>query len=168
MPAARDDVQVAVVLEAKRREGERGPRDRGADRAEPELAGEEVGARERERVGEEEEHVVAHDRGLRARADQARRRVADQRVRERQRVVERPELVRLEEVERLVRERVTVPGDLPRLHERVAEVLGHVVAEVERQRPVHDDREQARADDEQDQLAAGDLGARRPHRGPQG
>jgi len=36
---------------------------------------------------------------------------------------------------------VAVPGDLPRLHERVAEVLRDVAPEVQRQRPVHRDGE---------------------------
>src|ERR671911_683729 len=86
---------------------------------------------ERERVGKQEQHVVPRHRGLRARSDQARRRVAEQGVGERQGVVERPELVRLEELERLVGERVSAPRDLPRLNQRIAEVLGDVLPEVQ-------------------------------------
>src|SRR5207244_3092474 len=84
----------------------------------------------------------------------AGRRVADQLVREGQRVPERPEDVRLEEVERLVDERVPVPGDLPGLDERIAEILRYVAAEMERQRPVHREREHAAAQDGERQLPA--------------
>ena len=98
----------------------------GGDGSEPpcaELAGEQVGAEEGERVREEEERVVDDERGVRvALCREAGRCVADQRVREGQAVGERPEDVRLEEMERLVQHGVADPRDLPGLEERVAEV----------------------------------------------
>ena len=39
-------------------------------------------------------------------------------------------------------ERVTAPGRLPRLQERIAEVLRDVVSQVQDERPVHDHRKQ--------------------------
>src|SRR5256885_457024 len=65
------------------------------------LAREKVRAEERERVREQEEQVVTDDRGLHARADDGRRHVAEQRIRERERVGPWPGPVRLGRVERL-------------------------------------------------------------------
>ena len=143
--AARDDLHVPVLLQAEGRERERGARHRRAAGAEPELAGQQVGAHERERVGEQEHQVVAEDGGVRARADQPGGGVADERVGEGEGVAERPELVGVEEVERLVGERVAVPCHLVGLGEGVAQVLGDVVAQVQDQGPVHDHRDQASA-----------------------
>ena len=102
-----------VLLEPERRERERGPGDRRSAAPQPQLPRQQVGAEERQRVGEQEHEVVAEHRRVRTRAEQPRRGVADQRVGERQRVVEGPELVRVEEMERLVRQRVAVPRQLP-------------------------------------------------------
>jgi hypothetical protein len=155
--AARDHLHVPVLLQPERSEGERGAGDRSAARPEPELAGQEVSADEPERVGEQEHQVVSVDRRVRAGADQAGGGVPDQRVREGERVAERPELVCIEEVKRLVRERMAVPGHLVRLRERVAEILGDVVAQVQDQRPVHDHRHQTGAHDQGAELVRGDL-----------
>ncbi len=149
---------MAVLLQPERREGEGRAGHRGPAAAEPELASQEVGAHERERVREQEHQVVPEHGGMRAGTDQPRGGIADQRIGERECVSERPELVRVEEVERLMGERVAVPGHLVRLGERVAEVLGDVVAQVEDQRPVHDQRDQAGADHDGGELADCDLG----------
>jgi hypothetical protein len=148
-------VQVAVLLEPPRRVGERRARDKCADAAGVQFASQQPGAEERERVGEQKQQAVAEDGRLRSRADQPGRRVADQRVRERQRVLERPEDVRLEPVERLVQQRVPVPRDLPRLRQRVAEVARHVAPEHERQRPVHEQRRRERRREAEPDVAAG-------------
>ena len=50
--------------------------------------------------------------------------------------------------------RVAAPGDLPRLHEGVADVAGDVAAEVQWQRPVHEAREQAAGKHGESELAA--------------
>ena len=110
-------------------------------RVRAELAREQVRADEAQRVGEQEEEVVARDGGVDAFADQTGRRVPDERVGEREAVGQRPEHVRLKEGERLRLQRMPVPRDLPRLHERVTEVLRDVAPEVQRQRPVHRERE---------------------------
>ena len=66
-----------------------------------ELARQQVCASEGECVGEEKQRVVADERSVRARLRQhAHGCVSDERVRERQRVVVRPERVRLPEFER--------------------------------------------------------------------
>ena len=155
-PAAGDDLHVAVLLQPEGRERERRPGDRRSPPPEPELARQQIGAGERQRVGEQEEQVVAEHRGLRTRSKEPRRGVADQGVGEGERVAQGPELVRLKEVERLVGEGVAVPGHLPRLRERIPEVLGDVCSQVQDERPVHDHREQAGARDEHHQLACRD------------
>ena len=127
---------MAVLLEPERRVGEGDGGDQRARVADPELTGEDIRAEEGERVGEEEDEVVADDRVVGPVSDEARGRVSDQGVAERERVGLGPELVRLEEVEWLVRECVAAPGDLPRLRERIAEVLRDRLAEVEDEGPV--------------------------------
>ena len=154
---------MAVLLEAEGRERECRSCDRGSPGPQTELASQQIGAREGERVGELEEHVVAEHGPERARAEEPGGGIADQRIGERQGVVKRPELVRLEEVERLMSEGVAVPGHLPRLGERVAEVLGDVVPEVKHERPVHDHGQQARAEHEREQLTGGDVALGRAH-----
>ena len=69
------------------------------------------------------------------------RSVADQRIGEREGVFVRPKRVRLEQLERLVEERVADPRDLPGLQERIPEVLPDVAPEIERERPRHCDRQ---------------------------
>ena len=154
-PSARDHLHVAVLLHAEGRVGEGGSRDRRPGGAEAHLARQQIGPEEAERVDEEEEQVVADDRGLGPVADQAGRRVADQRVAERERVGLGPELVRLEEVERLGGQRVASPRHLPGLRQRVAEVLGDRVGQVQRQRPVHDHRDREGSERREQDLAAG-------------
>jgi hypothetical protein len=156
-PAARDHVHVPVLLEAEGREGESRPGDDRSRGPDPQLARQQVCAEEGQRVGEQEQHVVARHGGLAPRPDQPGRRVAEQGVGECKRVVERPELVGLEELERLMGERVAAPRHLPRLHQRVAEVLGDVLSQMQHQRPVHDHGEQAGAEREQQKLAGRDL-----------
>jgi hypothetical protein len=136
-------VEVAVLLEAPRCVGEGGAGHGSARAAGAELAREQPCAEEAERVGEQEEQVVAEDRGRHPGADRPRRGVAGEGVRERQAVAQRPEGVGLEVVERLVKERVAAPPDLPGLHERVAHVAWHVARHVKRKRPVQREREQA-------------------------
>jgi hypothetical protein len=123
---------VAVLLEPERRVGEGRAGDECARRADPELAGEHVRTEEGKRVREQEDEVVAEDRVVGPFADQPRGCVSDQGVAEGERVGLGPELVRLEEVERLVCERVPAPGDLPRLRQGIAEVLRDRLAEVSR------------------------------------
>ena len=55
-----------------------------------------------------------------------------------------------------------------RLHERVAEVLRDVAPEVQRQRPVHREREHDPERDDAEQLAGGDAGGARPASFPVG
>ena len=133
--AGRDDLQVAVLLQPVGGVGERGPGDHGADRAEAELAGEHVCAEEGERVGEEEEQVVPDHGGVRPAADDSRRGVADQRIAEGKRVLDRPEAVGVEEVQRLMEQRVSTPGRLPGLRQWIADVTGDGAAQVQDQRP---------------------------------
>jgi len=95
--AAGDDVQVALLLEAVGRVRECRAGDERPCAPCAELTREQVSAEERQRKGEQEQHVVAHDRGARALADQARGGVADERVGDREAVAHRPEHVGLEE-----------------------------------------------------------------------
>ena len=159
--AARDHLHVAVLLHAKRRVGEGGARDRRARWSESHLARQQVGPEEAERVGEEEEQVVAGHRRAGTVPDQPGGRVADQRVPERERIGLGPELVGLEEVERLRLQRVPSPRDLPSLRQRVAEVLRDRLVQVQRQRPVHHHRDEDRRERRQQHLAAGDRRALR-------
>ncbi len=141
-PAAGEHVQVAALLQPPRGAGERRARDGGGPPRRAQLARQQVRAEERQREREQEQQVVADDGGVRPGADQPRRGVADQRVGEREAVAQRPELVALEEVERLGRERMAVPGDLPALRQRVPEVQRDVRSQVRRERPEEDDGQQ--------------------------
>jgi len=140
--AAREHVQVTILLESPGRVGVRGARDRRPGPSGAELAREQPRAQEAKRVGEQEEHVVAEHRRRDSAADRAGRRVARERLGEREAVLERPEHVGLEVVERLVQQGVSSPGHLPRLDERVAGVARQVARHVQRQRPMHHQREQ--------------------------
>src|SRR5439155_14811818 len=60
-------------------------------------------------------------------------------------------------IERLVEERVAVPGDLPGLGEGVAEVARHVAADVQRQRPVHRQGECHSGERRENDLAAPNI-----------
>ena len=62
---------MAVLLQPEGRERERRPRDRRSPPPEPELPRQQVGAGEGQRIGEQEEQVVAEHRGLRARPKRA-------------------------------------------------------------------------------------------------
>ena len=147
-----------LLLQAPGRVGERRAGDERARPAGAELAREQVRAGEAQRVGDQEQQVVAGDGRVHAFADEARGRVADERVGDRKAVAHRPERVGLKEAEGLRLQRVPVPGDLPRLHERVAEILRDDLAEVQRQRPVHHEREHDRERDGAQQLAGGQVG----------
>ena len=155
--AARDHLQVAVLLQPVGRVGEGRAGDHGADGPEPEFAGEQVRAEEGERVGEDEERVVADHRRVRALADQSRRRIPDQGVPEGERVVGRPEAIGVEEVERLVEQGVTAPGRLPGLRQRVADVAWDGRPQMQDQGPGHHDREQAGPDRGEPHLSPGHL-----------
>jgi hypothetical protein len=135
-------VQVAVHGQAERRVGERGPRHGAPGATGAELAGEQVGAGEGERVRQQEEEVVADERGGLAHPDEAGGRVAEQRVREGEAVRRPPERVRVEQGERLGEQGVALPSELPRGPDGVAEVLGDVVVELEDEGPAHRDGEQ--------------------------
>jgi hypothetical protein len=148
--------QAATLLEPERRECVRRSGDERGAAAQAELTGEQVGAEEGERVGEEEQQVVADQGGVRPVADQPGRGVADEPVGEGERVLEGPELVRVEEVERLRRQRVPAPRDLPGLRKRIAQVPGHGLPQVQDERPVGDDRDQDRTRRDHDQLPRGD------------
>ena len=98
--------------------------------------------------------------------------VPDERVGERQRIRVRPKRVRLPPLERLVEERMAVPGDQVGREQRVAEILRHVAVEMEHERPEHHDRQRDTDDDYDPALAGGrrrGLGAQdratltRPH-----
>ena len=153
-------MHVTFLLQPPRGVGEGEAGDRGAGPVRAEFACEQPGPGEAQRVGEEEQDVVARDGGARALADQPRRGVADERVGDGEAVAHRPERVGLEEPRRLMGERVTVPRDLPGLHERVAEVLRDVAAHVQRQRPVHREREHDPEQRHAEQLTAGQPRAR--------
>ena len=84
-----------------------------------------------------------------AHPEQPGRGVAEHHVVVREAVWIRPEPVALEEVERLVDERVAEPRHLPGIEERVAVLAGHVATEVEGERPRHGDREHDAEDDRQ-------------------
>jgi hypothetical protein len=150
------------LRDSPRRVREGHARHGGSDHTDAELPGEQIRARERQCVREEEEEVVARDRRDRSFPDQAGRREAKQSVGERQAVVQRPVDVRLEQVERLVRQRVPNPGDLPGLVERVTEIARDVPAQVQCHRPMHCGRQQAGDQCERHELPPGDCG-RRPH-----
>jgi hypothetical protein len=150
-------VQLPVHGQAEGRVGERGTRHGTPGAIGAELPGEQIGAGEGERVRQQEEEVVAGQRGGLARTDQPGRRVAEQRVREGQAVGERPERVRVEEGERLGQQRVPLPGELPRGSDRVAEVLGDVVVELEEERPAHRDGQQSAAEKDQAELTRAEM-----------
>ncbi len=154
-PAARDHLQMTVLFQPVGREGERRTRDRRSGRAEAELARQHICPEECERVGEDEEEVVADHGRVRAAADDSRGGIADQRVAEGKRVLERPEPVGVEEMQGLVEQRVPAPGRLPGLRQRVADVARHHTAEVDQQRPRHHDGEHRCADRGGDYLPAG-------------
>jgi len=138
--------------------GERGSGDRRRGGPQPELAAEQVGRDDRQRPREDEEQVVTDERRGGARADESGRRVAEQRVGEREAVRVRPERIRLEQMQRMLEQLVTLDGDLPRGANRVTQVGIDPRGEVQRKRPTRDDRQQQRADDEQRDLAAAKRG----------
>jgi len=159
--AAAEDVQVAALLQAPGRVGERCARHGRGQPPHPQLAGQQVGPGEGQRAGEEEDHVVADDRGGHAPAREVQRRVPDERVGEGERVGQRPELVGLEEGKGLVHDRVGAPGQLPRLRQRIAEVLGQVGVQVQGQRPEHRHGQGDRPDGQEEQLAPRQRGGGR-------
>ena len=101
------------------------------------LSRQQIRAEEGQGVGEDEEDVVADDRLFRTVADHPCGGVADQRIAEGERVWDRPEAVRVEEFERLIEERVAAPGGLPGDRQRVADVAGDHIPEIEDERPGH-------------------------------
>lgn len=68
-------------------------------------------------------------------AERADRRIADESIGEGEAVGEWPEGVRLEEVERLVQQRVSAPGDDPRLEQRILEIARDDARQPRRQGP---------------------------------
>jgi hypothetical protein len=155
-PAARDDREMPRLGQPERGVRERRSRDDGGEAGSAELACEEIRPEERERVREQEEQVVDDDRGVEAlRREDARRRVPQEHVREREAVLLGPEGVRLEEVERLLDERVAHPREVPRVEQGVAQVLGHVAPQVEHERPRHPDAEDDGEDRRQEPIPAG-------------
>ena len=106
-------MQVPGLGDAVGRVGERRRRGGRAELAQAELAGEQVGADEAQRLGEQEQQVVTDERRDGARAEERRRAVAEQRIREREAQRVRVEGVGVEQVQRVVEHRVTDPGDLP-------------------------------------------------------
>ncbi len=118
------------------------PRGSSAD-----LARQEISADEGENVGEEKEQVVANCGGLQAVADEPCQRIAGEGVAESKARAERPEDVCVEEVERLVQERMAAPGHRPRLEQRILHVLGitrNPRPDVRGERPGHRDRQRDR------------------------
>ena len=133
---------MAVLLQSEGRERERRPGHRRSPLPSPSSPRQQIGACERQRVGEQEDQVVAKHRRLGARSEQPRRRMADQGVGEGERVfrgartgsTERSPAAGARGRGRPRRPATTVAGD--------PGVLGDVVSQVQNERPVHDDREQ--------------------------
>ena len=126
-----------------------------SEAAEPELAREQVGAEEAQRPRPQEQQVVADERGDRARAEERRGAVAEQRVREGEAQRVRVEGVGVEQVQRAVEHRVPHPRDLPGCADRVAEIGRDAAGHVQDQRPARENREQhAGEHDERDLTAA--------------
>ena len=118
--------------------GRVGEGDAGGGAAEPpqaELAREQVGADEAQRPGEKEQEVVADERRDGAGAEERRRAVAEQRVREGEAERVGVEGVGVEQVQRVVQHRVPHPRDLPGGAHRIAQVWGDAAAHVQDQRP---------------------------------
>ena len=154
--AGGDHMQMAGLRDAVGRVRERRAGCGAARAAEAELACEQICAQEAQRPGEQEQQVVAHQRGHGSRAEQRGRAVAEQRVGEREGLVMRPERVRVPQMERVVEHGVPLPGELPRGAHRVAEVLAYVRAQVGRDRPVHRNAQDAGRQAHDDHLARRD------------
>ena len=164
MPAARDHLQVAVLLEPEGREGERRPGDERRRGPEAELAREQVGAEERQRVGEQEQQVVARPRRRAAPSRSAR--PARSRAARRRRRACRASGQNWFAWKKSSGWWASAWPPQATCHACASgspRSLRDVLAQVQDQRPVHDDREQAGAEREQQQLARGDpalLGGR--------
>ncbi len=155
-------MQVARLGDAVGRVGEGQAGGGAAEPAEAELAGEQVGADEAERPRPQEQQVVADERGDGARAEERRRAVAEQRVREGEAERVRVEGVGVEDVQRVVEHRVPDPGDLPGGAHRVAEVGGDAAGHVQHERPAREHRQQHARQRDQRDLAAGERRGGRP------
>ena len=160
-------MQVPALLQAPRRARERRAAHRGRPRRSAQLAREQVPAEEGEREREEEEEVVADHRGVRPGPDQPGRRVADQRVGEREAVGAAARTGWTgRSSQRLGRQRVAVPGDLPALRQRIAEVERDVRPQVQRERPEQDDGQQRPCQRGQRDLAPAESAERIATRSP--
>ena len=109
--------------------------------AQAELARQQIGADEAQRPGQQEQQVVADQRRDRARAEERRRPVPEQRVREGEAERVGVEGVGVEQVQRVVEHRVPHPGDLPGGAHRVAEVRRDAAGQVQHQRPAREHRQ---------------------------
>ena len=151
-------MQVACLGDAVGGVGEGDPGSRPAEAAQAELADEQVGADEAQRPGEQEEQVVADESGHGARAEEGRRSVAQQGVREGQAERVGVEGVGVEQVQRVVEHRVAHPGDLPGGAHGIAEVGGDPARQVQHERPAREHGQQHAREDHQGELATAEGG----------
>src|SRR4051812_20267772 len=126
---------MANLVDPPRRERVGSGRDCSPSSVQTELTREEIATDECERLREYDEQVVTDECGDESGAEHAGRRVADQSVRERKAVSERPGGVCIEPVRWLVQERVPVPRHLPGLERWIAQVARDVRIEVQYERP---------------------------------
>jgi hypothetical protein len=135
-------VQVRYLGEARRREGEREPRDERGDPVLGQVVRQQVRAQgTQEEV--EDEHVVGRlDRVVR----QSQHRRGQQRrgylvVGVSQRIVVREQDVRLEELERVLAQRADIPGERPRLERGIVRIFVGRVASLAEHGACHHARE---------------------------
>ncbi len=113
-------VELAHPHEARRREGERHPRDEGARDSDPDLAGQGVGPEPREDAREEGRHVHRGEEAARQREPrEGEQRDPEEVLGVRQGVPIGEEDVRVEERQRLVHEGVQVPAERPEKEPRI-------------------------------------------------
>ena len=159
-------MQVSGLGHAVGRVCEREPGGGAAEASEAELAREQVGADEAQRPGEQEQEVVADERGDGARSEERRRAVAEQRVREREAERMRVERVGVEQVLWLMEHGVSHPCDLPSGSHGVAEIGGDAARQVQHQRPGREHGQHHARQRHERQLERRERGRRRPASGP--
>ena len=155
--AGGDHVQVARLGHAVGGVGESRGGGRGAELAQTELACEQVAGDEAQRPGEQEQQVVADERRHGARAEEAGRAVAEQRVGEGEAQRVRIEGVGVEQVQRVVQHRVTDVGDLPGCAHGIAEVGRDAAGQVQHERPAGQHRQRDAGENRPRDLGAAEL-----------
>ena len=156
--AGGDHVQVPGLGDPVGGIREGGARGRPPETPQAELACKQEGAEEAERPGEQEQQVVTDECRDGARSEEAGRPVAEQRVREGEAQLVGVEDVGVEEVERLVQDRVSDPRHLPSSPHRIAEVRRDPARHVKDQRPARHDREQHTRQGRPDELCSSERG----------